>query len=48
MSLGPISTSRGLSLSEPWFRYMATHLRKQATEDLQSPTAEVAPLRHFP
>jgi 5-formyltetrahydrofolate cyclo-ligase len=35
MSLGPITSSRGLSLSEPWFRYMATHLRKQATEDLQ-------------
>ena len=36
MSLGPITSSRGLSLSEPWFRYMATHLRKQATEDLQA------------
>lgn len=48
MSLGPIISSRGLSLPEPWFRYMATHLRLQAAEDLHMPTAAAAPLHLSP
>ncbi len=32
-SLGPIPSSRELSLAEPWFRYHGTHLHWQVTED---------------